>query len=336
MLASAGLAPDALDRPENRIPYEALGRLLRESAIRTRCAHLGLLVGRMCHLADLGLLGELVRNRATVGEALQSLVVHQHMNSGGGLAFLVERGGMVDLGYAIYHPGVTGTNQVYDSVLAAAFNFLRELCGTGYLPSEVFFPYSKPVDTTHYRNLFKVQPRFNAEFCALRFPAYWMELPVAGCDPERLRLAQERVANADPDRLIQQVYRALRVLLLQGKKSGDDLARMLSMHRRTLNRRLSGEGTTFQKVLDAVRFEVARQLLANSEVALDDVAATLGYAGVSPFMRSFRRWAGTTPGQWRRAAMADPPGDGASDYRLRFRRGLTGDAATRVPPASVS
>ena len=33
-----------------------------------------------------------------------------------------------------------------------------------------------------------------------------------------------------------------------------------------------------------------------------DVAATLGYAGVSPFMRTFRRWAGTTPGQWRRAA----------------------------------
>jgi CheY-like chemotaxis protein len=39
-------------------------------------------------------------------------------------------------------------------------------------------------------------------------------------------------------------------------------------------------GTTFQQVLDEVRFEVARQLLGESSISLDDVAATLGYAGI--------------------------------------------------------
>ena len=73
------------------------------------------------------------------------------------------------------------------------------------------------------------------------------------------------------------------------------------MHRRTLNRRLKAEGTTFQRVLDEVRFDIARDLLSNSNVHLDDIAATLGYAAVTPFMRTFRRWSGTTPGQWRRS-----------------------------------
>jgi len=77
---------------------------------------------------------------------------------------------------------------------------------------------------------------------------------------------------------------------------------MLSMHRRTLNRRLHAEGTTFQRVLDEIRYAVARQLLSDTGAALDDIAASLGYSGVCPFMRSFRRWSGTTPGRWRREA----------------------------------
>jgi AraC-like DNA-binding protein len=81
------------------------------------------------------------------------------------------------------------------------------------------------------------------------------------------------------------------------------------MHRRTLNRRLKAAGTTFQQVLDTVRFEVARQLLADSELTLDDVAAAIGYAGVTPFMHTFRRWAGTTPDRWRRAAAAARQGE---------------------------
>ncbi len=92
--------------------------------------------------------------------------------------------------------------------------------------------------------------------------------------------------------------------MLENRHSGDDLAQMLMMHRRTLNRRLKAEGTTFQRVLDDVRFEVARDLLTNTNVHLDDVAATLGYAAVTPFMRTFRRWSGTTPGQWRRSMRA--------------------------------
>jgi AraC-like DNA-binding protein len=72
------------------------------------------------------------------------------------------------------------------------------------------------------------------------------------------------------------------------------------MHRRTLNRRLHDEGTTFQAVLDDVRFELARQLISSSHIALDDVAASLGYAGASPFTRRFTRWSGMTPGDWRR------------------------------------
>ena len=302
VLAATGIDPDALASPENRIPYTAMGRLLDEAAGATGCPHLGLLAGRACHLASLGVVGEIVVNSPTVGDALRALCHFQRLNADGGAAFLLERGGVVDLGYAVYHGGARGVDQIYDLAMSIGFNIVRELCGSSWLPTAVFLAHAIPADVRQYRSLFGITPRFDAEASAIRFPGHWMKRPIAGADSVR-RLDAETCAMVGlPMTLQVQVCRVLRMQLLHGTCTGDDVARVLSMHRRTLNRHLKAEGTTFQRILDQVRFEVACQLLANSRVSLDDVAATLGYAGVSPFMRTFRRWSGTTPARWRRIA----------------------------------
>jgi AraC-like DNA-binding protein len=90
------------------------------------------------------------------------------------------------------------------------------------------------------------------------------------------------------------------LLLLKGHCSGDDVAQILAMHRRTLNRRLKAQGTTFQATLGEVRYTVARELLRESSLVLDDIAAALGYTSVSTLIRSFKRWSGTSPARWRR------------------------------------
>lgn len=305
VLARVGLARDAFDDADGRVPFAVLQRLLTTVGHETRCVHFGLLVGRACHLGNLGVVGDVVRHSATVREALQTLVVFQHLNSNGGLAFLVERGAWVDLGYAAYRPGTVDTDQLHDANVAAGFNFMRELCGRRFAPFEVLLARSKPADVVHYRNFFHVVPRFNAELCALRFHAHWMDQPIEGADPDRRRVAEREASLFDAPDLVQQVYRALRRLLVDNRHSGDAVAQMLRMHRRTLNRRLKERGITFQDVLDQIRYDWARQLLFGSDIALDDVAAALGYSGVSPFMRSFQRWAGTTPSRWRRQARSD-------------------------------
>src|SRR6478735_9207789 len=59
VLVLAGLAPDALDHPDKRIPYSILGRLLHVAAEETRCPHFGLLCGEAWQLRDFGLVGEI-------------------------------------------------------------------------------------------------------------------------------------------------------------------------------------------------------------------------------------------------------------------------------------
>ena len=301
MLAAAGLEAAALDDPDRTVPYAAMGRLLALAADQTHCPHVGLLAGRLWRLADLGVVGELTLHSPTVGDALRTLAGHQHLNSVGGLAFLIERPSEIDLGYAIYHPGMAGIEHLYDAALAAGMQFLQELVGPGFVPTEVLVPHAKPADVTPWRTLFQVVPAFDAATAALRFAPSCLAQPVAGADPRRLQALRRSIGRASNDGdLIPRVMRAIRLLMLRGHVSGEDTATMLLLHRRTLNRRLKARGTTFQAVLDRVRFEAARQLLEMTRLPLDDVASALGYASVSPFMRSFRRWSGTTPGQWRR------------------------------------
>lgn len=304
VLTAAGLDASALDVADNTIPYAAFAKLLDESARRSGCAHFGLLGGQAWHLSSLGMLGELMRHSATVGDGLRTGVVYHHLNSQGGVVFLRQDGAVAEFGYAIYHRVERGANEIYDAVLATLVNFMRELCGAGWVPSEVLIAHAAPADASPYRRLFRCPVRFDAELNALRFGAHWLDQPVAGADRNALRELRRRAdALAQPE-LIDKLRRSLRVLLLTGVASGDAVADMLAMHRRTLNRRLEALGTTFREVLDDVRHDAACELLAATQLPLDDIAAALGYAGTSPFTRAFRRSAGTSPGQWRREAQA--------------------------------
>lgn len=119
-------------------------------------------------------------------------------------------------------------------------------------------------------------------------------------DPERLRRLEQQAQTIGKGELDSRLRRALRILLLNGRSSGQEVSALLLLHRRTLNRRLHDQGTNFQRVLDEIRFEVARQLLDNTQLPLTDIAASLGYSESSAFTRAFRRWCGVAPSRRRR------------------------------------
>ena len=91
--------------------------------------------------------------------------------------------------------------------------------------------------------------------------------------------------------------------LLKGPCTSREIARLFSMHHRTLSRHLAREGITFQQVVDGIRFALARDLLANADMALDQISVVLKYSEPSAFTRAFRRWSGQSPSA-RRASQA--------------------------------
>src|SRR4051812_47683781 len=84
----------------------------------------------------------------------------------------------------------------------------------------------------------------------------------------------------------------LRTRLRSHRCSADDIADLLTMHRRTLNRRLKRGGMGYRAMTNEIRLEIARQLLSDTELPLSEIAAAPGYSEASAFTRAFRRWSG--------------------------------------------
>jgi AraC-like DNA-binding protein len=305
--ASAGLDPDALDTLENRIPFVAIGRLLHDCAAKTGCPHFALLVGQRTRLSHLGLPGQLARHSPTLGAAIRTFAVYEHLDSQGMATFLLEKDGVATVGPVVYQKGAEHSDQIYDLYIAATLSIMRELCGARWRPERVLFSHSKPIDAGLFRSAFQAPCQFNAERTALVFPASVLDHRLPDADPEQFRILEAQAHARDDLGVVFRLRRTLRILLLAQAASGDQVARLLLMHHRTLNRRLKAEGTTFQELLDEVRFEAACQLLDTARIPITEIAVSLGYAETSAFSRAFRRWSGATPVERRRRSQKEPP-----------------------------
>lgn len=301
VLRDAGLPPGALDRPDSWIPVPSALSVLQAAADRARCPQIGLLVGQRFQFSHIALLGELMLNSGSVGDALRSYVVHQRLYSQAFTPFLQNYGRVVEYGFAFYHSTRSGLPVAYDMLLAALASALRTLCGADWNPSEVRFARAAPVDAAPYRTYFRCNLQFDSDHASVVLRAEDLHRSIAGADPVRFRaLEQEAIEKLDSN-LLPLLHRALRAMLVAGEPKAARLAEEFAMHERTLARRLQARGTSFRAILDEVRYDAARALLADTNLTSTDIAASLGYSEAAPFIRAFNRWAGMSPGDWRAA-----------------------------------
>jgi len=314
---AAGLDTIVLDSPESRIPYSAGGRLLHECVVKTGCQHFALLLGQRIRVAHVGLPGQLMQHSPTLGAALRTFVEYHHLNTQGMVKFLLEKDGVATFGCVIHQPGTEHVEQIYDLEVTATLGIMRELCGASWVPERVLFSHAKPANLAPYRRFFQTECRFDSERTALLFPAALLELRLPKADPKRIRDLQREAQARDDFGLVFRLKRSLRTLLLSQAASCDEVAKQLSMHRRTMERRLKSEGTTFQEVLDEVRSEAACQLLDTTGIPITEIAASLGYAETSAFTRAFRRWSGAAPLERRRRSQVVPSAKARSSDGIR-------------------
>jgi AraC-like DNA-binding protein len=112
----------------------------------------------------------------------------------------------------------------------------------------------------------------------------------------------DAIAAALPSRvgLADQVQRVLAGRINGGDNSIGAVARQLGVSARTLQRRLTSEGVSFQALVDDARKAAAERYLSDSNLALGEVAYLVGYSEPAPFHRAFKRWFGITPDAYRR------------------------------------
>lgn len=304
VLAGAGVDPLLLADAENTIEFRTGGRLIEHCVASTGCGHFGLLLGQKSGLSDLGVVGLLVQHSADVGRAVESLASYLYLHDRGGVPTLDVTEGVAMLGYAVYEGATPAADQIQVASTVIVNNIMRELCGPGWRAHEVLLSIRRPPDPEPFRRAFDAPLVFDADRCAVVFPAALLREPVAAAAPPLRRALDASVAELHRNSrmgIVEATRRALCGLLLGGRASEDVVAKSFSMNRRTLNRRLQSEGTSFRRLLEEVRLEAARRMLRDSEAPVHRIACSLGYSGASAFGRAFRRWSGLSPHEWREA-----------------------------------
>lgn len=141
------------------------------------------------------------------------------------------------------------------------------------------------------------QLRLSRATLALRNPAHcpstWRQL-LELCERELERMTRTRS-------LRERIAQLLGPLLHGREPDLEEVAARLQLPTWTLRRKLAEEGTQFRSILNDTRRDLAMAYIRDTELAFGEIAYLLGFASAEAFQRAFKRWSGSTPGEFRRA-----------------------------------
>jgi AraC-like DNA-binding protein len=198
-----------------------------------------------------------------------------------------------------YGPALA-SRQFWHHAVALQCQIIRRLCGRRWAPRLVYLNIPAPADLRPYQEYFRAPLAFDQGINGLTFADDVLDWPVESSlsslsSEMRVALSADRV-----DDLQGQVRALISSLLVSGRGNAATIAAALGMSERSLQRKLGKQDTSFRELQEQVRQSLAINYLREMQFRLTDVAEMLGYAELSVFSRSFRRWFGMSPKQWRK------------------------------------
>ena len=245
---------------------------------------------------------------ATLGEGLQKLARYKRLVCPERISIDVEDGEARLRFEWLLADGAPPT-MLTDIIFAGVTNLAQRGTDTPLRPRRLEFV-TRRANEAMLRRHFGCELRFDAPHNVLVFDEAALALPMVHRNAQLHAVLLPGLERA----VVEQDERARTLaddvrLALSGKMCGDrpavaKVAKCLGMSARTMQRRLGELGTTYQDVLDDVRRRSARQLLANADLGVGEIAFLLGFEEVNSFKRAFQGWEGTTPAKWRTTASA--------------------------------
>jgi|TARA_R100000231_G_scaffold77473_1_gene59998 AraC-like DNA-binding protein len=123
---------------------------------------------------------------------------------------------------------------------------------------------------------------------------------IEGKFPDALELKQFIISSETMSQFQKRVRMRLLTIIADGNLSIEALSHDMAMSSRTLQRRLKGEGTSYQNEVNHLREDLARYYLINTSYTGSEIAYLLGYGDANSFFRAFHSWTGQTPRSLRR------------------------------------
>ncbi len=310
LLTAAGLQADQALRPDARVDGRDFQRLLEALADQSGDPLFGLHTSAFIQPGSYHVMGYIAMSVHTLHEALLKVTLYERLVGDMGTTDIDMAHEQAQIRWHCRYPDQPVRRHLIDNVLSSWLCYARWLTGNDTLsPAEVLLEHTAPPpeQIAEYERIFHCPVRFGQPHSALVGAPDLLMLPIRQPDPLLLstleahataQLAQLGIETS----LSQRVRQCIKDAIGHTLPRKEAVAEKLGMNIRTLHRHLAEEGQSWQKLLDEIRLEQAKQLLRNTDQAQTCIADALGYSDIRSFQRSFKRHTGETPGQFRKAS----------------------------------
>ena len=304
VLDGSGIQPADLQSPTGLVSHAQELRVLANALALSADPALGLLLGKRMHVSAYGMLGYTLLASRNLGEALRLAIAHPALL---GTYFRLELQPVDDevrlsaSGYR-YDPSLTLFN--IELCLTSMLTVVQDLLGESVRPRRLLLAYRAPAHAASYSEMLGCPVEFDAGCNALCFNPALLERPLPLADPVSHQHGLQQCMQLEA-----QLYNRHDLRDLIRQQLSGDLAECSSLERvatrlhrseRTVRRHLQQLNTSFQHLLDEVRYDKARQLLLHTDLPIYLIAEQLGYSETASFRHAFQRWSGLAPSELRR------------------------------------
>jgi AraC-like DNA-binding protein len=305
----SGLDSDEVEDQDARVPLPRYVALMRAAKELSGDPALPLHYGGTVDMAEFSIVGMLFRCCETLMEAIQQV------NRYGRLVVEVDVGAADRFQLARRDGGLWLTDtrrnpndfiELTEATFARFAGMVKPVVGDVVL--EVQVTHAEPPHGAAYRAFFGVPVRFGAPWNALRLHEERLTWPILtqpryvfGIFSARAQALLDRLERSKTVR--GRVESLLLPILHSGEANFSRVAGGMGLSRDTLYRKLRAEGVTFEKVLDALRRELALDYLGGGKLSVHETAYLVGFSDAAAFSRAFKRWTGRNPSAFRGGKM---------------------------------
>jgi AraC-like DNA-binding protein len=305
-LRSIGVAPDEVCSPDARIPIETYLLIQDEAARYVNDPYFGLHMGEFAQAGSWSILGYIMMNCKTLGEAFQKSARYSRI-----IGNLIEaraelRFNKIHVVYFTPPHAPAMSRHCFESTFSSSVRMMRSLTGVHLSPLEVGFIYPPPESTAEYRRVFGCPVHFNQKDNWLSLDWSIVNLPVRMANPSLLeqfeQYARDFLAEMErKDETARAVTRIILARLDDETLSIEKVAKEMAVSVRTLQKRLDDEGVVFSDLLRDIRQRLAKKYLREN-YSVEQITYLLGFSEPSVFRKAFKKWSGVTPREYRQSA----------------------------------
>jgi AraC-like DNA-binding protein len=305
-LGGVRLSKDAISSPATRISLNQVIECYRNAVKLSRDPHFAYHTGQRFHLSAYGMYGFAILSSMDYRQTMQfAEKYHQLATPLTELRFNEQSGCGVWTITPMPHSRIDGS--LYKFLVEMQFGICvslhRDIMGPSFAARDFHVTYGAPDDAAKYQGIFGCPVLFGEPENRLVFDATWLDgTPKLGndityttvielCD----RLMDELQLGAG---VAGKVRRVLLTNLIRPRSFGD-IARDVNMSERTLRRKLHEGNTSFRKLVDQLRMEMAIKYLRDTSLTVEAISASLGFSDAANFRQAFRRWTKAAPHAFR-------------------------------------